>query len=168
MMSSSIGKRALVTSTVIAAFVGSGLAAAPEASAATVGSSVLTEAERHLGAPYVHGATGTNKFDCSGLVYYSRFKTTNRSKHSWFSTARAQYNHTTRISSRSRRPGDLVFFGMGTSYTGDDHVGIYLGWEYKGRSGGWIVNANAGHYRGYKVVIAPISEYGHVSGYGRM
>lgn len=125
---SGIGKRALVTSTVIAALVGSGLAVAPSAEAATIGSSTLAEATRHLGAPYVYGATGKSKFDCSGLIYYSRFKDTNRSHHTWFNTAQTQYNHTTHISSSSRGKGDLVFFG--SSSRDIYHVGILTSKNY--------------------------------------
>jgi cell wall-associated NlpC family hydrolase len=128
-MSSSIGKRAIVTSTVIAAFVGTGLVAAPEASATTtIGSRTLSVAKNQIGDPYVKGATGSNKFDCSGLIYYSRFKDTNRNHHKWFNTAQTQYNHTTHISRSSRKAGDLIFFG--TSKSNIYHVGILKSANY--------------------------------------
>lgn len=122
-MSSSIGKRAVVTSTVIAAFVGSGLASAQEASAAVnYAPAAVKVAKAQIGDPYRSGGTGPNSFDCSGLTQYSYKKAGKRIAR----TAQDQYNSTTHIAWKNRKPGDLVFFAYkGTHHV--YHVGIYIG-----------------------------------------
>jgi hypothetical protein len=81
---------------------------------------VVTEAKRHIGQPYVWGATGPNSFDCSGLVMYAYGKfgrTTPRISEDQFTAARS-------IPASRAVPGDLVFY---FDSTGDVyHVGIYL------------------------------------------
>lgn len=123
-MSSSIGKRAVVTSTVITALVGSGLALAPEASATTsLKSEAYSTAVSKKGDWYQYGAAGPTRFDCSGLTYYSfkhHGKTIPR-------VAASQYNYSKHISKSSRAKGDLVFFyNSGGIY----HVGFYAGNGY--------------------------------------
>ena len=81
---------------------------------------VVTEAKKHIGQPYVWGATGPRKFDCSGLVMYSYQKfgfTTPRVSEDQFLAARL-------IPASRAVPGDLVFYHdqVGDVY----HVGIYL------------------------------------------
>lgn len=84
---------------------------------------ILTEAEKYLGYPYVWGGYNpSTSFDCSGFVSWVI-------NHSGWDVGRlgAQglYNICTRTS--SPRPGDLVFF-VGTYDTpGVSHVGIYVG-----------------------------------------
>lgn len=125
------------------------------AEAASVPASVkaMKVAEQQLGDRYQWGASGPNRFDCSGLIYYSNKRIGKKVPR----TAQAQYNKSKHISAKSRKPGDLVFFGGTHSIY---HVGIYIG-------GGKIVNANTGSYRGHKVVNAPIKEYG-TPHYGRI
>ena len=106
----------------------------------------LSTAADQKNKPYLLGAEGPHKFDCSGLVRYSYKKNGKTLPR----TAQGQYNKSTKIASNKRAKGDLVFFG--TSKSDIDHVGIYAG-------GGKIWNANTGAYRGKKVVLAPISEY---------
>jgi len=124
-MSSSIGKRALVTSTVIAAFVGSGVVLAPEASATTVTSTAIKFAEAQMGDRYSQvNPQGPNHWDCSGLVQGS-YKKAGKSLPR---TAHDQYysSHINHVSYANRKPGDLVFF----TYKGTHnihHVGIYIG-----------------------------------------
>jgi cell wall-associated NlpC family hydrolase len=81
---------------------------------------VVTEAKRHIGQPYVWGATGPNSFDCSGLVMYAYGKfgrTTPRISEDQFTAARS-------IPASRAVPGDLVFY---FDSTGDVyHAGIYL------------------------------------------
>jgi len=82
---------------------------------------VVTEAKKHIGQPYVWGAEGPKKFDCSGLVQYSYGKfgyTTPRISEDQFAAARL-------IPATRAVPGDLVFYhdAVGDVY----HVGIYLG-----------------------------------------
>lgn len=82
---------------------------------------VVAEARKHIGQPYVWGATGPKSFDCSGLVMYSYGKngfTTPRVSEDQFGAARLIPE------SRAVR-GDLVFYhdSVGDVY----HVGIYMG-----------------------------------------
>lgn len=82
---------------------------------------VVREAKRHIGQPYVWGATGPKAFDCSGLVLYSYGKfgyATPRISEDQFAAARA-------IPASRAVPGDLVFYHdtEGDVY----HVGIYTG-----------------------------------------
>jgi cell wall-associated NlpC family hydrolase len=82
---------------------------------------VVAEAKKHIGQPYVWGATGPNKFDCSGLVLYSY-------RMFGFTTPRIsedQYTGARLIPASRAVPGDLVFThdAQGDVY----HVGIYTG-----------------------------------------
>lgn len=142
--------RAVSTALVGVAVVGI-VATATPAQAATLQAKALKVAAAQKNDAYKSGAEGPSKFDCSGLVYYSykqSGKTLSR-------TAAGQYNKSKHISAGSRRAGDLVFIGSPVY-----HVGIYAG-------GGKMWNANTGAYRGRKVVLAPISEYGGPVRYGR-
>ena len=81
---------------------------------------VATEAQRHIGQPYVWGAEGPRSFDCSGLVMFSYGKF-------GFVTPRVSEDQAraARLIPASRAvPGDLVFMhdNLGDVY----HVGIYL------------------------------------------
>lgn len=123
------------------------LALAPSSEAATpIRTKALSTALAQKGDPYKARAAGPNAFDCSGLTFYSYGKHNKKLPR----TAQGQYNSSTHISWSKRAKGDLVFFG--TSSSNIKHVGIYVG-DNK------IVNANSGSYRGYKVVVAPVSEY---------
>lgn len=87
---------------------------------------LLTEAEKYLGYPYVWGGSNpSTSFDCSGFVSYvltnSGLVNTGRLG------AQGLYNVCTPVSSSDAQPGDLVFF-VGTYDTpGVSHVGIYVG-----------------------------------------
>ena len=70
-----------------------------------------------VGDAYVHGGSGPNAFDCSGLTSYAY----QLNGISIPRTASAQYAASTRVA--KPRPGDLVFFLS----NGADHVGLYLG-----------------------------------------
>lgn len=150
-MSGNNRMRVAIAGMAAAATIGSGIALAPAAEAATsLKAKALSTANAQIGDPYKWGAEGPNAFDCSGLVYYIyrvHGKTLPR-------TAQAQYNKVTHVSPSNRQVGDLVF--IGTSSSNIYHVGIYAGWK-DGK--GWMTNANTGSYRGRKVVKAPISEY---------
>ncbi|MGP3982980.1 C40 family peptidase [Streptomyces sp. KR80] len=87
------------------------------------GVTALRVAAAKRGAPYVHGAEGPHRFDCSGLTQYA-FRHAGKKLPR---TAAAQYIRTRRVPASQRRPGDLVFFVSGR---GAYHVGIYAG---KGR-----------------------------------
>jgi cell wall-associated NlpC family hydrolase len=96
---------------------------AQPAEAATQAATALGVAASKKGSPYQWGATGPNRFDCSGLTLYS-FKQAGRTLPR---TAAAQYRSTQHISAASRQAGDLVFFHYGSSYASVYHVGIYAG-----------------------------------------
>jgi murein DD-endopeptidase MepM/ murein hydrolase activator NlpD len=87
---------------------------------------MVTEAQRHLGKPYVFGASGPSSFDCSGFVCYvlnhSGVGNVGRT------TAQGLYNMTTPVSASNARPGDLIFFtGTYSAGTPVTHIGIYIG-----------------------------------------
>jgi cell wall-associated NlpC family hydrolase len=79
---------------------------------------VVKYAKKFLGVPYVYGGSSPRSgFDCSGFVrfVYAHFGVS--LPHSSY----AQFDDGRRVSRRSLRPGDLVFFdGLG-------HVGLYIG-----------------------------------------
>ncbi|WP_244833977.1 C40 family peptidase [Clostridium sp. BJN0001] len=97
-----------------AATASSGSVSAPNAGNAQA---VLNEAYRHLGTPYVWGATGPTNFDCSGFTQYVYKKATgidiSRTTYSQINVGQA-------VSRSELQPGDLVFPHSG-------HVGIYVG-----------------------------------------
>jgi cell wall-associated NlpC family hydrolase len=82
-------------------------------------------AMRQIGKPYLFGAEGPKKYDCSGLVwasYRSAGVTVPR-------IARYQEHATTPVSVDELLPGDLVFFSTtsNTDWRQITHVGIYIG-----------------------------------------
>ena len=87
---------------------------------------LITEAEKYLGYPYVWGGSNPDtSFDCSGFVSYvltnSGLVNTGRLG------AQGLYNVCTPVSKANAQPGDLIFF-VGTYDTpGVSHVGIYVG-----------------------------------------
>jgi murein DD-endopeptidase MepM/ murein hydrolase activator NlpD len=87
---------------------------------------MVKEAQKHLGKPYVFGASGPSSFDCSGFVCFVLNNSGARSVGR--TTAQGLYNMTTPVSAENAKPGDLVFFtrtySAGTPVT---HIGIYLG-----------------------------------------
>ncbi len=111
------------------------VAAAPAAripaSPAQLRTAVLVAASKQ-GLPYRYGAAGPNAFDCSGLVMYVWAQAGKKLPR----VAHDQFLASMPISSRSARPGDLVFFGKEYKH----HVGIYAGgWKiwhapYTGRT----------------------------------
>lgn len=90
---------------------------------------LITEAEKYLGFPYVWGGSSpSTSFDCSGFVSYvltsSGLCDTGRLG------AQGLYNISIRVS--DPQPGDLVFF-VGTYDTaGISHVGFYVGKDEAG------------------------------------
>ena len=101
--------------------------AAPKAYAAVsaiVGARAVNVAAHMVGVPYRSGgASPRSGFDCSGLTLYSYSRVGKRLPR----TAQQQYRATIRISGRSVRPGDLVFFYSGRTVY---HVGVYAGKGY--------------------------------------
>jgi cell wall-associated NlpC family hydrolase len=85
---------------------------------------VVEAVSSHVGARYVHGATGPRTFDCSGLVYRSFREAGLAKRIGGFDTAHGYYQRFRRLGRMSRvapRVGDLVV------YNGGGHVGIYVG-----------------------------------------
>ena len=85
---------------------------------------LITEAEKYLGYPYVWGGSSPEtSFDCSGFVSYVLTSTglcnTGRLG------AQGHYNISTPVS--DPQPGDLVFFVGTYDTSGISHVGIYVG-----------------------------------------
>jgi cell wall-associated NlpC family hydrolase len=85
---------------------------------------IETRAKSFLGVPYVWGATGPNKFDCSGFtqwVYRDAGITIPR-----VSKNQARVGEFVKYENLKR--GDMVFFDTKKKRTGlVNHVGIYLG-----------------------------------------
>lgn len=152
-MSGNNRMRVAVAGALTASVLGSGLALAPSAEAvvsSTMSTKAYTVAKAQIGDPYVSGAEGPNKFDCSGLVFYA-YKNAGKN---WKNpddrlTADGQRKkQTVDISSSQRRKGDLIFFRKkGSSYY--SHVGIYSG-------NGNMINAVTGSR--WKVVNGPVKD----------
>lgn len=117
-----------------------------------LGQSIVAEALKHVGKPYVYGAKGPNAFDCSGFAQYCTRKASGGainlpagSTNQW-KTAPGQ-----RIYSISQlQPGDL-FFICDPAYSGGkatSHVAIYIG-------NGQLVHAAS---KGVGVVVNPIKD----------
>jgi murein DD-endopeptidase MepM/ murein hydrolase activator NlpD len=87
---------------------------------------MMEEAQKHLGKPYVFGASGPNTFDCSGFVSY----VLSHSIYPGFgrTTAQGIYNICTPVLRANAQPGDLIFF-TGTYNAGRPvtHIGLYIG-----------------------------------------
>ena len=86
---------------------------------------VIYVAQQQLGKPYVYGASGTSKYDCSGLTLYCYKQVGVSLPHS----AQMQgYNCGTKIESlSSMQRGDIVCMNTVSDSDLSDHVGIYLG-----------------------------------------
>jgi cell wall-associated NlpC family hydrolase len=137
----------------------------PASAEASSAGTAISFGKQQLGDIYSQAnPQGPNHWDCSGLVRASYAK----AGKSLPRVAQDQYNSSKvkSVAAKNRKPGDLVFFG--SSSRNIRHVGIYVGWKYKNKGGGWLLNANSGEYRGRKVVIAPIKEYGRPIGYKRV
>ncbi|APE38147.1 protein p60 precursor [Nocardia mangyaensis] len=102
------------------------------------GTSALAAALTRVGDPYVWGATGPDKFDCSGLVQWA-FKQVGKNVPR---TSSAQAGYGTPVAKGDLQPGDVVLF-----YPDISHVGIYAG-------NGMMVHAST---FGVPVAVSPIN-----------
>jgi len=85
---------------------------------------VLAEAAKHKGAPYKFGASGPNRFDCSGYTMYVYKKAAGKKlPHK----ANSQQRYGKAVGKGSKKAGDLLVFRSGSYGT---HVGIYAGGGY--------------------------------------
>ena len=89
--------------------------------------SMIAEAEKYLGYPYVWGGSSpATSFDCSGFVSW----VLNNCGAGWNVGrlgADSLRHICTTISSANAKPGDLIFFQGTYNTTGASHVGIYVG-----------------------------------------
>lgn len=100
---------------------------------------ILNEAYKHLGAPYVWGATGSANFDCSGFTQYVY---EHAAGIGLSRTTYSQINEGQSVSQDQLQPGDLVFTHPG-------HVGIYVG-------GGQMIHAPQ---TGDVVKVSPVYKF---------
>jgi cell wall-associated NlpC family hydrolase len=108
---------------------------APGGSPGNPGSAALLAAESRIGAPYRHGGSGPDAFDCSGLVAYAY----RRAGINVPRTAAEQYAAARPVTRSDLRPGDLVFFRLAGREV--SHVGIYAGGDrfvHAPQSGGQV------------------------------
>ncbi|MFU8851753.1 NlpC/P60 family protein [Micromonospora sp. SL1-18] len=79
-----------------------------------------------LGDPYLWGAEGPNRFDCSGLVLASYRAA---GYHGLPRVSRDQYfaTRSRTVDPNALLPGDLLFFASGSSWTTIHHVAMYIG-----------------------------------------
>jgi cell wall-associated NlpC family hydrolase len=88
------------------------------------GSTIVRAAMTQLGKPYVWAAANPSVgFDCSGLALWAYKKVGIYLPHS----AHLQYAEGRPISRSQLRPGDLVFWSYGSSWTSIHHVAIWAG-----------------------------------------
>ncbi|MGB3014971.1 MAG: C40 family peptidase, partial [Candidatus Nanopelagicales bacterium] len=107
--------------------------------------SLVRVALNQKGERYVSGASGPNRFDCSGFTMYVYKKATGKYLPHF---SGAQMRKAKRVGRKHLKPGDLMFFGPG----GSQHVSMYIG---KGkmihatnpRSGVRIDSINMGYYK---------------------
>lgn len=88
----------------------------------SVRQSIVSDAKKLLGIPYVWGGTTTKGFDCSGFVQY----VLKQNDITMPRTTTEQYKVGTYVAKRDLQPGDLVFL-QNTYRAGISHVGIYIG-----------------------------------------
>ncbi|MDQ1041550.1 cell wall-associated NlpC family hydrolase [Streptomyces sp. V3I8] len=129
-MNSAAPSRAAVATALAVVTTSLVLGAASPASAATAKSKALTTAAAQKGDAYEYGATGPDRFDCSGLTQYA-YKKAGKSIPR---VAQAQYSASKQISWRSRQKGDLV--AIGSNKRDIEHVGLYAGY-WSGASWYW-------------------------------
>lgn len=79
--------------------------------------------KNQMGDPYAWGAAGPNRFDCSGLIYYSYRRAGIKRVARTSSQQAAQARN---IRRKNMRKGDLMFFHSGGRVY---HVGVFVGWK---------------------------------------
>lgn len=100
------------------------------------GAEAVKAALTKLGAPYVWGAKGENKFDCSGLAFWAINEVDSALGGKLYTSAAGQakycYDNNLTVGRSELQPGDLVFWQnlgcVGCSRWQEiHHVGIYIG-----------------------------------------
>lgn len=90
--------------------------------------SIIKEAEKHIGKPYVWGAVGPDSFDCSGYtqyvfkhsIDYPLQRTAEQQRQQLISSGK----EISKTDMSKWKPGDLMFFG---NHGEAEHVAIYYG-----------------------------------------
>ena len=113
------------------------------------GADVVRAAVTKLGAPYVWGAKGDRRFDCSGLAYWAINQVDSALGSRLYTNAAGQakycYDRNLVVGQGELQPGDLVFWqnlGCAGCHRWQEvhHVGIYIG-------GGKVIEASSGKGR---------------------
>ncbi len=91
----------------------------------SVQSTIIAAAKSKIGSKYSYGATGPDKFDCSGFIYYS-FQ---QAGITLPRTSVAQYNDGKIISKDELMPCDLIFFSGSKISSTVGHVGMVLSYD---------------------------------------
>lgn len=99
---------------------GNGGTVAPPASGSTV-DRIIAEAYKHIGKPYIMGATGPNAFDCSGFTQYIYRQAGVGISRTTFT----QVKEGRHVPYNQLQRGDLVF--TEGSVSSPTHVGVYIG-----------------------------------------
>lgn len=84
------------------------------------GEKLAAYAKTFVGYPYVYGGSSPSGFDCSGFMQYVHRQMGYTIKR----TATAQLSNGRKVTRDELKPGDMVFFGYGSTAT---HVGMYIG-----------------------------------------
>lgn len=115
----------------------------------TMGSEVVKLALSKVGSPYVLGAKGPAKFDCSGLVYWTIKELDPELGKKLYTSAGYQFKYCRDnnflVGEAELQPGDLIFWqkpscNCGKKYNEIHHTGIWLG-------DGMIVDASSSNGR---------------------
>jgi len=133
----------------------------------TTGAEVVKAGLTKVGCPYVWGASGPNKFDCSGFAYWCLSQTSSplgASRTNAAGQAKWCYDNGYMVGRTELQPGDLVFWqNLGCSgcsrWNEIHHVGIYVG-------GGKVMEASSSKGR---VLVRDLWESGSypIWGFGR-
>ena len=89
-------------------------------SSGSIGQQIATYAQSFVGYPYVYGGSSPSGFDCSGFMQYVFGQFGYRINR----TATAQLQNGYYVSYDEMQPGDIIYFGSGSSAS---HVGLYIG-----------------------------------------
>ena len=114
---------------------------------------VIAAGKKYKGTPYKFGGNSTKGMDCSHFVVKAFMDSGVESKVTGYATAQELYNMSTKIATKDRQKGDIIFFNNGSS----NHIGIYT-------SGEKMLHC----YKGGGVKETPISYGGNLVGYGRL
>jgi cell wall-associated NlpC family hydrolase len=140
---------------------------AAAAAAPTESGAVLSFARNQIGKPFLMGATGLRRYDCSGLVYRTFYEAglldriggsrkLARGYYRWFKDRGL-------ASKTNPRPGDLVAY----AHTGKpvSHIGIFVGWNAKGQPMAISALINPWGVSRHRVfgISVPLKAYLHVN-----